>query len=171
MCICCDCFVTDTMSSSESGLSDTVDPMAIVSDDEIVPEPEIFTSDTESNLEMMSDDDDDFQPFALPDFGDDVPHADGLPDEDPFLIPIPDQYHLILGHPVQGNVRLASSLAMFHPCQQLFPSYLSIHLLLIWFPPTPEPLIWFPPNTMPVSDPYHPSHFIGYTRDELLLSL
>ncbi|XP_022014501.1 tetra-peptide repeat homeobox protein 1-like [Helianthus annuus] len=34
-----------------------------------------------------------------------------------------------------------------------------------------EPLIWFPPNTMPVSDPYHPSHFIGYTRDELLLSL
>ncbi|MFS8034770.1 hypothetical protein Hanom_Chr17g01585111 [Helianthus anomalus] len=24
---------------------------------------------------------------------------------------------------------------------------------------------------MPVSDPYHPSHFIGYTRDELLLSL
>ncbi|XP_022030659.1 soluble scavenger receptor cysteine-rich domain-containing protein SSC5D-like [Helianthus annuus] len=87
------------MSSSESGLSGTVDPMAIVSDDEIVPEPEIYTSDTESDLEMMSDDDDDFQPFALPDFGDDVPHADGLPDEDPFLIPIPDQDHLILGHP------------------------------------------------------------------------
>ncbi|XP_022019681.1 actin cytoskeleton-regulatory complex protein PAN1-like [Helianthus annuus] len=86
------------MSSSESGLSDTIDPMAIVSNDEIVPEPEIFTSDTESNPEMMSDDDDDFQPFALPDFGDDVPHADGLPDEDPFLIPIPDQDHLILGH-------------------------------------------------------------------------
>ncbi|XP_035834298.1 cell surface glycoprotein 1-like [Helianthus annuus] len=47
----------------------------------------------------MSDDDDDFQPFALPDFSEDVPHADGLPDEDPFLIPIPDQDHLILGHP------------------------------------------------------------------------
>ncbi|MFS7891882.1 hypothetical protein Hanom_Chr00s000410g01642941 [Helianthus anomalus] len=24
---------------------------------------------------------------------------------------------------------------------------------------------------MPISDPYHPSHFRGYTRDELLLSL
>ncbi|XP_022003634.1 uncharacterized protein LOC110901091 [Helianthus annuus] len=91
------------MSSSESGLSDTVDPMAIISDDEIVPEPEIFTSDTESDPEMMSDDDDDedddFQPFALPDFGDDVLHVDGLPDEDPFLVPILDQDHLILGHP------------------------------------------------------------------------
>ncbi|XP_021986577.1 cell surface glycoprotein 1-like [Helianthus annuus] len=81
------------MSSSESGLSDTVDPVAIVSDDEIVPDHEIFTSDTES------DDDDDFQPFALPDFCDDIPHADSLPDEDPFLVPIPDQDHLILGHP------------------------------------------------------------------------
>ncbi|XP_021996345.1 cell surface glycoprotein 1-like [Helianthus annuus] len=86
------------MSSSESGLSDTEDPMAIVSDDEIVPDPEIFTSDTES------DDDDDFQPFALPDFGDDVPHADGLPDEDPFLVPIPDQDHLMLGHPDDEHV-------------------------------------------------------------------
>ncbi|XP_021996181.1 cell surface glycoprotein 1-like [Helianthus annuus] len=73
--------------------------MAIVSDDEIIPQQEIFTSDTESDPEMMSDDDDDFQPFALLDFGNDVPHADGLLDEDPFLIPIPDQDHLILGHP------------------------------------------------------------------------
>ncbi|XP_021996125.1 proline-rich protein 36-like [Helianthus annuus] len=36
--------------------------------------------------------------------------------------------------------------------------------------PLGEPLIWFPPNTMPVSDPYHPFH-IGYSRDELLLTL
>ncbi|KAF5816101.1 hypothetical protein HanXRQr2_Chr03g0130621 [Helianthus annuus] len=93
MCIYCDCFDTDTMSSSESELSDTIDPMAIVSDDEIVPDPEIFTSDTESS------DDDDFQPFALPNFGDDIPHADGLPDEDPFFIPIPDQDLIILRHP------------------------------------------------------------------------
>ncbi|KAF5801919.1 hypothetical protein HanXRQr2_Chr06g0253711 [Helianthus annuus] len=85
--------ITDTMSSSESGLSDTVDPMAIVSDDESVPDPEIFTSDIEN------DDDDDFQLFVLPDFGDDIPHADGLPDEDTFFIPIPDQDHIILGHP------------------------------------------------------------------------
>uniref|UniRef100_A0A251U2A0 Uncharacterized protein n=1 Tax=Helianthus annuus TaxID=4232 RepID=A0A251U2A0_HELAN len=85
------------MSSSESGLSDTDDPMAIVSDDEIAPEPEIFTSDTESDPDMLSDDDD-FQPFALPDFGDDLPLADGILDEDPFVVPIPVHDHLIIGH-------------------------------------------------------------------------
>ncbi|KAJ0796304.1 hypothetical protein HanPI659440_Chr04g0160661 [Helianthus annuus] len=37
--------------------------------------------------------------------------------------------------------------------------------------PLEEPFRWFPPYTMPISDPYHPSHFVGYTRDELLLSL
>ncbi|MFS7963282.1 hypothetical protein Hanom_Chr08g00736281 [Helianthus anomalus] len=36
--------------------------------------------------------------------------------------------------------------------------------------PTAEPLILFPPNVMPISDPYLPLH-IGYSRDELLLSL
>ncbi|XP_021996624.1 uncharacterized protein LOC110893797 [Helianthus annuus] len=59
-------------SSSESGVSDTLDPVAIVSDDEILPEDEVFTSDTTSS------DDDDFQPFALPDFEDDLPLADGF---------------------------------------------------------------------------------------------
>ncbi|MFS7920989.1 hypothetical protein Hanom_Chr03g00231341 [Helianthus anomalus] len=59
MCICCDCSVTDTMSSSGSRLSDDHDPMAVVSDDEVMPEPEYFTSDSESDPEMMSDDDDD----------------------------------------------------------------------------------------------------------------
>ncbi|MFS7946251.1 hypothetical protein Hanom_Chr06g00533811 [Helianthus anomalus] len=44
--------------------------MTIVSDDEVAPALEIFTSDTESDPELMSDDDDldDFQPFSLPDF-------------------------------------------------------------------------------------------------------
>ncbi|KAJ0627298.1 hypothetical protein HanPSC8_Chr01g0025921 [Helianthus annuus] len=37
--------------------------------------------------------------------------------------------------------------------------------------PLDEPFRWFPLYTMPISDPYHPSHFGGYTRDELLLSL
>ncbi|XP_021991236.1 vegetative cell wall protein gp1-like [Helianthus annuus] len=37
--------------------------------------------------------------------------------------------------------------------------------------PLDEPLRWFPPYTMPISDPYNPSHFTGYIRDELLLSL
>ncbi|KAJ0445626.1 hypothetical protein HanIR_Chr16g0845041 [Helianthus annuus] len=85
----CDCFVTDTMSSSsESGVSDTIDPIAIVSDDEIHPEDEVFTSDTTSS------DDDDFQPFALPDFGDDLPLADGFHNRDLPLIRIPAPFPL-----------------------------------------------------------------------------
>uniref|UniRef100_A0A251U738 Uncharacterized protein n=1 Tax=Helianthus annuus TaxID=4232 RepID=A0A251U738_HELAN len=48
-------------SSSDTGVSDTLDPMAIVSDDEIPSGHEVYTSDTTST------DDDDFQPFALPD--------------------------------------------------------------------------------------------------------
>ncbi|KAM0042074.1 hypothetical protein Hdeb2414_s0011g00373841 [Helianthus debilis subsp. tardiflorus] len=37
--------------------------------------------------------------------------------------------------------------------------------------PLDQPFRWFPPYTMPISDPYHPSHHVGYTRDDLLLSL
>ncbi|KAJ0531226.1 hypothetical protein HanHA89_Chr10g0398821 [Helianthus annuus] len=66
----CGC-VTDIMpSSSDTGVSDTLDPMAVVSDDEIPSEREVYTSDTTST------DDDDFQPFALPDVG--VEPADSL---------------------------------------------------------------------------------------------
>ncbi|XP_022007554.1 calphotin-like [Helianthus annuus] len=76
-------------SSSESGVSDTIDPIAIVSEDEIFPEDEVFTSDT------MSSDDDDFQPFALPDFGDDLPLADGFLDGDLPLAQIPAPIPLV----------------------------------------------------------------------------
>ncbi|XP_022040701.1 calphotin-like [Helianthus annuus] len=62
----------DSMSSLDTGVSDTLDPMAVVSDDEILSESEVYTLDTTST------DDDDFQPFALPDFGDDVQPADGI---------------------------------------------------------------------------------------------
>ncbi|XP_021985059.1 proline-rich extensin-like protein EPR1 [Helianthus annuus] len=55
--------------------------MAIVSDDEIPSEREVYTSDTTST------DDDDFQPFALPDVG--VEPADGLPAGDLPLAVIP----------------------------------------------------------------------------------
>ncbi|MFS8007499.1 hypothetical protein Hanom_Chr14g01261691 [Helianthus anomalus] len=54
------------MSSLESsGLSEEHDPMAIVSEDEIAPAPEILTSESETDPEMMSNDEDldDFQPF------------------------------------------------------------------------------------------------------------
>ncbi|MFS7962504.1 hypothetical protein Hanom_Chr08g00727381 [Helianthus anomalus] len=99
MCTCYDSYVTDIMSSLESGLSDTQDSMAVVSDDEIIPEPKIFTSDTESDPDMLFEDEDDFQPFALPYVGDDLPIADSFPDEDPFDIPTPVHDHLIIGHP------------------------------------------------------------------------
>ncbi|XP_022003470.1 calphotin-like [Helianthus annuus] len=75
-------------SSSESGVSDSLDPMAIVSDDEIATDPKVFTSDTTSS------DDDDFQPFALPDFGDGIPIADGFHDGDLLLVPIPAPFPL-----------------------------------------------------------------------------
>ncbi|XP_022030519.1 vegetative cell wall protein gp1-like [Helianthus annuus] len=71
------------MASSDSGVSNTIDPTAITSDDEIATDPEVYTSDTTST------DEDDFQPFALPDFGDDLPLADGPPGEDLPLVPIP----------------------------------------------------------------------------------
>ncbi|XP_035845251.1 vegetative cell wall protein gp1-like [Helianthus annuus] len=59
--------------SSDTGVSETLDPMAIVSDDEIPSERDVYSSDTTST------DDDDFQPFVLPDVG--VEPADGLPTE------------------------------------------------------------------------------------------
>ncbi|MFS7947365.1 hypothetical protein Hanom_Chr06g00547451 [Helianthus anomalus] len=60
---------------------------------------EVFTLDIESDPEMISDDDDDFQPFALLDFGDDVSFADGVPFDDIFAHPIQIHDHLIIGHP------------------------------------------------------------------------
>ncbi|KAJ0456622.1 hypothetical protein HanIR_Chr15g0764551 [Helianthus annuus] len=79
----CGC-VTDTMvSSSDTGVSDTVDPMAIVSDDEMPSEGDVYTSDTTST------DDDDFQPFALPDIGVEIQPADGIPAGDLPLAVIP----------------------------------------------------------------------------------
>ncbi|KAF5809798.1 hypothetical protein HanRHA438_Chr04g0171831 [Helianthus annuus] len=56
-------------------------------------------SDSESDLEMLSDDEADFQPFALSDFGDDAPIADSIPIDDVFAFPAPIQDHLIIGHP------------------------------------------------------------------------
>ncbi|MFS7986911.1 hypothetical protein Hanom_Chr11g01015821 [Helianthus anomalus] len=91
------------MSSSESsGLSDEHDPMAIVSYDEIAPIPEIFTSDSDSDPDpdLMSNDEDldDFQPFALPDFGD-----DNIPLEDDVLaLPLPIHDQIIIGHPMES---------------------------------------------------------------------
>ncbi|XP_022032638.1 uncharacterized protein LOC110933719 [Helianthus annuus] len=70
-------------SSSDTRVSDTLDPLAIISDGEILSEGEVYTSDTTST------DDDDFPPFALPDFGVEVQPADGILAGDLPLIEIP----------------------------------------------------------------------------------
>ncbi|MFS7890328.1 hypothetical protein Hanom_Chr05g00449251 [Helianthus anomalus] len=70
--------------------------MAVVSDDEGMSEPEILTTDSESDPETMSDDD--LQPFTLPDLGDDLPTTDGILDENHFVIPTPVHDHLIIDH-------------------------------------------------------------------------
>ncbi|KAM0067665.1 hypothetical protein Hdeb2414_s0002g00063971 [Helianthus debilis subsp. tardiflorus] len=295
------------ISSSESGLSDEHDPMEVVSDDEIAPEPEVFTSDMESDPNMISDNGDGFQPFALPDFGDDIPGADILID-DVFALPSPVHEQLIIGHPDSEHIvapildvlclsliSLDSSLhsvadsvdsmtysalgAAGHqlhatdvdndamsaaplspvraptpphvpdpdpipfglplvaplipepasapldlpPVDPLVPQSPPVDVVplqfvsdehradlpivflreilaprqgegtsgqpssfdpfaavdfppILQFPPLAsspfnEPFGWFPPYTMPIPDPYHPSHHAGYTRDELLLSL
>ncbi|KAF5767610.1 hypothetical protein HanRHA438_Chr14g0636361 [Helianthus annuus] len=84
------------LSFESNGLSDEHDPLAIVSDDEVAPVPEIFTFDSNSDPDLMSDDEDldDFHPFALPDFGDDIPLED-----DVLALPVPIHDHLIIGHP------------------------------------------------------------------------
>ncbi|KAJ0946975.1 hypothetical protein HanRHA438_Chr01g0010021 [Helianthus annuus] len=38
-----------------------------------MPAPEISTTDTESDPDMLTKDEDNFQPSALPDFGDELP--------------------------------------------------------------------------------------------------
>uniref|UniRef100_A0A251UD90 Uncharacterized protein n=3 Tax=Helianthus annuus TaxID=4232 RepID=A0A251UD90_HELAN len=68
-----------TMSSS-SGVSDLV---AVDADDPMYTDSEVHTSDTDST------DEDAFQPFAILDFGDDIPHADGVPAGDLPLVEIP----------------------------------------------------------------------------------
>ncbi|KAJ0699675.1 hypothetical protein HanOQP8_Chr10g0358691 [Helianthus annuus] len=96
-------------SSKNSGISEEHDPMAIVSDDEVTPAPEIFTSDSETDPKMMSDDDDldDFQPFALPNFGDDAPFVDDvltfpLPLHDQLIIAHPDGEHIVESIPIHA---------------------------------------------------------------------
>ncbi|MFS8000044.1 hypothetical protein Hanom_Chr12g01173741 [Helianthus anomalus] len=65
-------------SSGDSDLSEERDLMTIVSDDEIASAHEVFTSDSESDPEMASDDDD---------------------LEDVLALPLPFHDHLIAGHP------------------------------------------------------------------------
>ncbi|MFS7932257.1 hypothetical protein Hanom_Chr04g00365721 [Helianthus anomalus] len=95
MYICYDFMLQVLMSSLESsGLLEEHEPMVVVFDDEVAPDPKVFTFDTESDPEMLSDNDDDFHPFALPDFGDDVPILDDI-----LAFPLPIHGQLIIGNP------------------------------------------------------------------------
>ncbi|KAM0056220.1 hypothetical protein Hdeb2414_s0006g00215711 [Helianthus debilis subsp. tardiflorus] len=71
------------MDSADSGGSDTTDPRHIVSDDLESSEHEIYTSD------FTSTDEDDFQPFALPDGVDELPVGPIAGDLPLALIPAP----------------------------------------------------------------------------------
>ncbi|XP_035840199.1 proline-rich extensin-like protein EPR1 [Helianthus annuus] len=90
------------VSSSDTGVSDTVDPMAIVSVDEIPSEGDVYTSDTTST------DDDDFQPFALSDIGVEVQPADGIPAGDLPLAVIPAPIPLAAFHVVDVTLDVVS---------------------------------------------------------------
>ncbi|MFS7912592.1 hypothetical protein Hanom_Chr02g00131771 [Helianthus anomalus] len=258
------------MSPSESGLSEEHDPMVVTSDDEIAHDPE---------------------PFALPDFGDDIPDPDDILIDDIFELPIPIHDHLIISHPdgehlvapildvvpllaippedwpfddlldddfdiftgdypatglrlyatdeddaisptPSSPIRaptpphvpdhfhdpdpvpfgllfiallvpepisapldlppIAPVVTQFPPTDVVPPHFISDEhrtdlpispsfnpFVSADFPPIPqpipvaplpldEPFRWFPPYTMPISDPYHPSHYVGYTRDGVL---
>ncbi|KAJ0764872.1 hypothetical protein HanPI659440_Chr08g0297041 [Helianthus annuus] len=81
------------MSSSEgSNVYDDVDPMELVSNDEVVPEVQVITSDSES---ASYDDLDDFQPFAL---------LDDIVDDDVLAIPPLLNDIVIMGHPEGEHV-------------------------------------------------------------------
>ncbi|XP_022040353.1 leucine-rich repeat extensin-like protein 5 [Helianthus annuus] len=91
------------VSSSDTGVSDTVDPMAVVSDDEIPSEGDVYTSDTtmvDVPLDVVSDDDidlfdegppeDDYEGGALIDADVVLPIAEAPVEELPAGSPVPD---------------------------------------------------------------------------------
>ncbi|MFS7906049.1 hypothetical protein Hanom_Chr01g00054791 [Helianthus anomalus] len=135
-------------------------------------------------------------PFGLPDIAplipEPVPALFDLPLVDPF-IPPPPPADVAPPPPVESNVHRTDLPIVFlqdipaprpgegtsgqPPSYDPFASvaFPSIPQTTSFTPftstPLDEPFRWFPPFTMPIFDPYYPSHFVGYTRDELLLSL
>ncbi|MFS7912107.1 hypothetical protein Hanom_Chr02g00125971 [Helianthus anomalus] len=110
-------------------------------------------------------------PFGLPDVAPLIPEPItapiDLPPANPFIPQPPPADEIPAPRPGEGTSGQPPS---FDP------------LTSADFPPIPhhtpftpasldKPFRCFLPYTMPISDPYHPSHYGGYTRDELLLSL
>ncbi|MFS7905616.1 hypothetical protein Hanom_Chr01g00049781 [Helianthus anomalus] len=78
-------------SSERSGLSEEREPMMIVSEDEIASAPKVFTFDSETDPEMISDDDDLEDVLALP-----------LPFPDQLIIEHPDGERLVEHIPIHA---------------------------------------------------------------------
>ncbi|XP_022042163.1 proline-rich protein 36-like [Helianthus annuus] len=97
---------------------------------------------------------------------------DPLPEHDPVPVGIPVVAPLDIPPPRPGEGPSSQQSGHVPPVSAAFP-FMPQFSPATHFASAPsgEPLIWFPPNIMPVSDPYHPSHYTGYTRDDLLLSL
>ncbi|XP_021991554.1 vegetative cell wall protein gp1-like [Helianthus annuus] len=123
-------------------------------------------------------------PFALPDIAPLIPDPVSAPVDPPFVkpfilppapadvAPLPpvESDDIPAPHPGEGTLGQ-------HPRDDPFASaaFPQIPHAAPFAPftssPLDEPFRWFPTYSMPISDPHHPSHFVGYTRDELLLSL
>ncbi|XP_021971284.1 SH3 domain-containing protein C23A1.17-like [Helianthus annuus] len=160
-------------------------PVDAPADPEPIPAPELLP-----DLDPI--------PFGLPDIAPLIPDPVPAPADPPIIEPVtpplaPTPANVAPFHPVESNVHRVDLPIVFlqdipapHPGEGTSgqqPSH-DPHVSAA-FPHIPqsapyahftssplnEPLRWFPPYTMPISDPYHPSHFTGYTRDELLLSL
>ncbi|XP_022029578.1 E3 ubiquitin-protein ligase Hakai-like [Helianthus annuus] len=125
------------------------------------------------------EDDDDLRPFVRPVTPPPAPTHAPI-DIAPFHSHVSDTHHtdlsitflqdILLPRPGEGPSSQPSGHAP--PVSAAFPFVQQFsHTAPFASAPSGEPLIWFPPNTMPVSDPYHPSHYTSYTRDDLLLSL
>ncbi|XP_035835977.1 extensin-like [Helianthus annuus] len=130
----------------------------------------------------------DDQPVDAPADPEPIPAPVPLPDHDPILFGIPDVAPLIpdlvpapvdppvivpdIPPPHPGEVTSSQQPGHDPHVSAAFPHMpQSTPTTHFTSSPLDEPFRWFPPYTMPISDPYHPSHFTCYTRDELLLSL
>ncbi|XP_022024853.1 zinc finger protein jing homolog [Helianthus annuus] len=128
------------------------------------------------------EDDDDYPPFVRP-FTPPPASTQALVDIAPFhphesdihRTDLPITFPQDIPPPRPGEGPSSQQSSHIPPVSETFPFMPpfapATHTAPFVSAPSGEPLIWFPPNTMPVSDPYHPSHYTGCKRDDLLLSL
>ncbi|XP_022023990.1 vegetative cell wall protein gp1-like [Helianthus annuus] len=140
-------------------------------------QPDVAPADPEPLL------DHDPIPFGIPDIAPLIPDPVPAPVDPPVVEPLipppaPAPADVAPFHPVESDVHRDDLPIVFLqdiPAPRPGEAFPHIPQSAPFAPftssPLDEPFRWFPPYTMPILDPYHPSHFVGYTRDELLLSL